>query len=70
MIIKVDIYFLQHTTTKEGVTDDIIFTGPGSGCQFDDEEDCSVIGSGVDEEIITAVVIVKTTPTPPTTTFK
>ncbi|CAL1526179.1 unnamed protein product [Lymnaea stagnalis] len=64
-------YHRAHTTAKEGTTtDDIIFPGPGSGCQFDDEEDCSVISSG-SEEIITAVVIIKTTtppPTPPTTT--
>uniref|UniRef100_A0A2C9K884 Uncharacterized protein n=1 Tax=Biomphalaria glabrata TaxID=6526 RepID=A0A2C9K884_BIOGL len=59
-----------HTTAKEGVTDDIISTGPGSGCQFDDEDDCSGISSGNEEEIITAVVIIKTTTSPPTTTTK
>uniref|UniRef100_A0A2C9K890 Uncharacterized protein n=1 Tax=Biomphalaria glabrata TaxID=6526 RepID=A0A2C9K890_BIOGL len=62
--------FVQHTTAKEGVTDDIISTGPGSGCQFDDEDDCSGISSGNEEEIITAVVIIKTTTSPPTTTTK
>ncbi|KAH9495514.1 Neurexin-1, partial [Bulinus truncatus] len=63
-------YFRSHTTAKEGVTDDIISTGPGSGCQFDDEDDCSGISSGNEEEIITAVVIIKTTTSPPTTTAK
>lgn len=58
--------FSQHTTSKEGVTDDIIIAGPGSGCRYDDEEDCSEISSGT-EEIITAVVISKKT-TPPLTT--
>uniref|UniRef100_A0A2C9K886 Uncharacterized protein n=1 Tax=Biomphalaria glabrata TaxID=6526 RepID=A0A2C9K886_BIOGL len=63
-------YYRSHTTAKEGVTDDIISTGPGSGCQFDDEDDCSGISSGNEEEIITAVVIIKTTTSPPTTTTK
>ncbi|NP_001240692.1 neurexin [Aplysia californica] len=59
-----------HTTPRDGVTDDdIIQAGAGSGCQFDNSEDCSAVGSGI-EEIITPVVIVKTTTPPPTTTPK
>ncbi|GFR65058.1 neurexin [Elysia marginata] len=52
-----------HTTTKDGITEDIIYAG--SGCHYDNSEDCSVIGSGTGDEIITGVVVVTTTTTTP-----
>ncbi|RUS79070.1 hypothetical protein EGW08_013175 [Elysia chlorotica] len=52
-----------HTTSKEGVTEDIIYAG--SGCHYDSAEDCSVIGSGTGDEIITGVVVVSSTTTTP-----
>ncbi|XP_050406301.1 neurexin-3 isoform X2 [Patella vulgata] len=57
-----------RTTPKLGVTDDIIFSGAGAGCHSDDEDDCTSVGSGIEDDIITPTVIIKTTPHPPTTT--
>ncbi|XP_048259836.1 neurexin-1-like isoform X2 [Haliotis rufescens] len=61
--------FMQ-TTPKLGVTDDIIFSGAGPGCHSDDEDDCTSVGSGTEDDIITPTIIIKTTPAPPTTTTK
>ncbi|KAL8601328.1 hypothetical protein ACOMHN_054622 [Nucella lapillus] len=56
------------TTTGNGVTDDIIFTESGSGCPYDDEEDCSGVDSGTTDDIIKPSVVIQTTPPPVTTT--
>ena len=60
---------LQTTPRGEGVTDDIIFSGAGSGCSTDDEDDCSnANGSGGDKDaLVRPIVKVKTTPRPPDT---
>ncbi|XP_067682448.1 neurexin 1-like isoform X3 [Haliotis asinina] len=60
----------RQTTPKLGVTDDIIFSGSGPGCHSDDEDDCTSVGSGTEDDIITPTIIIKTTPAPPTTTTK
>ena len=49
------------------MTDDIIFSGVGSGCAYDDEDDCSTAGSGDKDSLVRPIVKIKTTPRPPTT---
>ena len=61
---------LQTTPRGDGVTDDIVFSGVGSGCSYDDEDDCSTAGSGDKDAFVRPIVKVKTTPRPPTTTAK
>ncbi|XP_064621737.1 neurexin 1-like isoform X2 [Lineus longissimus] len=56
----------QTTPRQDGATDDIIFSGNGSGCRSDDEDDCPMGSSG--DNIITPVIKIHTTPAPPTTT--
>lgn len=57
-----------QTTPGDGVTDDIIFSGAGSGCSTDDEDDCSRTGSGDKDVFVRPMVKITTTPRPPTTT--
>ncbi|KAL8585226.1 hypothetical protein ACOMHN_013241 [Nucella lapillus] len=58
------------TTALNGVTDDIIYSGASPACPYDDEEDCTEVSSGTDDDIFKPTVIVKTTPAPPTTTTR
>lgn len=51
-----------------GVEDDLVFSGAGSGCNGDDEDECPPLpetGSG-DDDLITPVYIPPTKPTPTT----
>ncbi len=52
------------------MTDDIIFSGGGSGCAYDDEDDCSMVGSGDKDSLVHPIVKIKTTPRPPTTSAR
>ncbi|XP_069116401.1 neurexin-1-like isoform X2 [Argopecten irradians] len=60
-----------HTTPRQGITDEIIhevtYSGDGTGCPTDDEDDCTSVASGSDDDIITPVVKISTTPKPPST---
>ncbi|XP_060079524.1 neurexin-3-like [Ylistrum balloti] len=62
---------IRHTTPRQGITDEIIhevtYSGDGTGCPTDDEDDCTSVGSGSDDDIITPVVKISTTPKPNTT---
>ncbi|XP_074654685.1 neurexin-3-like [Tubulanus polymorphus] len=58
-------YFSQTTPKQDGGTDDIIFSGAGSGCHGDDEDECDPGLPG--DNIITPIVKIHTTPAPPTT---
>ena len=64
---KVCIVCFQTTPRGEGGTDDIIFSGVGSGCSSDDEDDCSYVGSGDKDVLVSPIVKVQTTLAPPTT---
>ena len=59
-----------QTSDGEGVTDDIIFSGGGSGCSTDDEDDCSNAGSGDRDALVQPIVKIHTTPRPPRTTAR
>ena len=52
------------------MTDDIVFSGAGSGCAYDDEDDCTMAGSGDKDALVRPIVKIKTTPRPPTTTAR
>ncbi|XP_033734709.1 LOW QUALITY PROTEIN: neurexin-2-like [Pecten maximus] len=62
---------IRHTTPRQGITDEIIhevpYSGDGTGCPTDDEDDCTSVGSGTGDDIITPVVKISTTPKPPST---
>lgn len=62
---------IRHTTPRQGITDEIIhevtYSGDGTGCPTDDEDDCTSVASGSDDDIITPVVKISTTPKPPST---
>ena len=60
------VLYLQ-TTPGSVYTDDLVFSGTGSGCTADDEDDCSNVGSGDPEALVTPIVKIHTTPAPPTT---
>ncbi|XP_029634772.1 neurexin-3 isoform X2 [Octopus sinensis] len=53
-----------RVTPHQSATDDIIYSGNDAGCNSDDEDECSSVGSGMVDEIITPTVIVITTPRP------
>ena len=54
------------------MTDDIIFSGAGVGCEIDDDDDCSQVqhGSGDRDGIVHPMVDIQTTPAPPTSTAR
>jgi len=54
---------VKTTPRGDGPGDDIIFSGGGSGCQYEDEDDCSRAGSGATDSFIQPIAKVITTPT-------
>lgn len=61
-------HFQTPASGFPGVVDDLVFSGAGSGCNGDDEDECPILpdaGSGSDD-LITPVYIPSTRP-PPTT---
>ena len=58
--------FLFQTAEGDG-TDDLVISGMGSGCQYEDEDDCAHHASGTTDSLIKPVAKIVTTPVPPTT---
>ena len=64
-ISNIIIYF--QTIANNVYTDDLVFSGTGSGCNVDDEDDCALLESEDPEALVTPIVKVHTTPAPPST---